>query len=209
MSQRARYDRRTNFRPLSQRFLVLVEGEVTEREYFHALRKKLLLSAKVLQIEGPPPNTPKEMIKKAIQRRGAEKDAPYDQVWCVFDAEAKLTQKCREGLREAIELAGNHGIQVALSNPCFELWLVLHFESATAWVASDGIRKRAKDLRIIEQKKILKIGELMDSIPAARKHATGLDEMHLRNEIQRSERNPATTVYKLVEEIFKAFAKTI
>src|SRR5690606_15503398 len=33
----------------------------------------------------------------------------------------------------ALQLAAVHGIRVALANPCFELWVVLHFESVTAY----------------------------------------------------------------------------
>ena len=30
--------------------------------------------------------------------------------------------------------AGANGIRLAISNPCFELWLILHFQDHTAWL---------------------------------------------------------------------------
>ncbi|MEU9564283.1 RloB family protein [Streptomyces sp. NPDC048161] len=45
----------------------------------------------------------------------------YDQAWCVFDVD-EFTD-----IDRAVTEAGRHGIEIALSNPCFELWLLLHF----------------------------------------------------------------------------------
>jgi hypothetical protein len=33
----------------------------------------------------------------------------------------------------AIDLADRHGIKLAMSNPCLELWFILHFEDQTAY----------------------------------------------------------------------------
>jgi hypothetical protein len=203
MSKKREYGRPAGFRNLNVRFLILVEGEVTEKEYFHEVRRRLRLSDKLLQIVGPPPNTPKEMVQKAIELKAREKQAPYEQVWCVFDAEAKLTQKCRDGLQEALRVAKRAGIRVALSNPCFELWLVLHREARTSWQDSHEIQKRARGLGIIEEKAVLALSELLDSTATAARNAESLCEMHANNGTLEYERNPSTTVYKLVGEIYK------
>ncbi|MCB9390355.1 MAG: RloB domain-containing protein [Acidimicrobiia bacterium] len=40
----------------------------------------------------------------------------------------------------------NSAIGVALSNPCFELWVVLHHEDQTAHVDRRSIQQRAVDI---------------------------------------------------------------
>jgi hypothetical protein len=56
--------------------------------------------------------------KRMLRRTNA--DVPFDEIWCVFDRDE------HPFVDEAIELATRNGIGVAFSNPCFELWFVLH-----------------------------------------------------------------------------------
>jgi hypothetical protein len=49
-----------------------------------------------------------------------------DEVWCVFDVDE------HPKLAEARDQANANGIQLAVSNPCFELWLLLHFQEHRA-----------------------------------------------------------------------------
>jgi hypothetical protein len=54
------------------------------------------------------------------------KHADHDERWLVLD-----TDHCTQGqhvaaFMEALKRAGEQGIRVALSRPCFELWLLLH-----------------------------------------------------------------------------------
>ena len=41
---------------------------------------------------------------------------------------------------EAVNLAKSHGIELAISNPCFELWAILHYE----WVDAPIDRKNCQ-----------------------------------------------------------------
>lgn len=50
------------------------------------------------------------------------------------------------GLTDAIEQARQNGIWLAISNPCFELWLVLHFQDQSAWLDSDGACRLRREL---------------------------------------------------------------
>jgi hypothetical protein len=50
----------------------------------------------------------------------------YDAVWCVMDVDA------HPSLAAAINKAGGNGLKVALSNPMFEYWYLLHFEKTSA-----------------------------------------------------------------------------
>jgi hypothetical protein len=52
----------------------------------------------------------------------------FDETWVVCDVDA------HHGLNDALALAKSNEIQVALSDPCFELWYLLHRQDAnTQW----------------------------------------------------------------------------
>ncbi|MGH3940412.1 MAG: RloB family protein, partial [Pseudonocardiaceae bacterium] len=63
--------------------------------------------------------------------------------WCVFDVE---WPKNHPNLKQAIQLARDHNIRLAISNPCFELWLILHFEDQTAFLNTDEAETRSRKL---------------------------------------------------------------
>lgn len=58
------------------------------------------------------------LLKNSRRRRSSFEEK--DVVWAVFDRD-EHPNYC-----EAINLCEKHGIGVARSNPCFELWLILH-----------------------------------------------------------------------------------
>ncbi|MEV5198866.1 RloB family protein [Streptomyces sp. NPDC053720] len=67
----------------------------------------------------------------------------YDEVWCVIDVEAPVPH---EGLTAALKLARQHGVEVALSNPCFELWLLLHFKDMSGYCTSAAAQRALERL---------------------------------------------------------------
>jgi hypothetical protein len=206
-----RIGRSARLRPQFQRILVLCEGQCTEPQYLHEVRRERRIPEQNLTIIGPSkvPNTPREMVEEA-KRRKRVRIEPYDQVWCVFDVEAKLTQKCRDGLLEAPCSAGDAGILIAMSNPCFEVWLCWHMADQTAWVASDVIQARCKELGIIDGKQIQDSPRLIrEFYRSARKRASSSDQAHERSGTKKPEdRNPSSGVYQLIDAIRAAFQRS-
>ena len=45
-------------------------------------------------------------------------------------------------LPRAFDLARRHQISVAVSNPCIELWFVLHFEDHRAWIDRHAVQMK-------------------------------------------------------------------
>lgn len=112
--------RRTNFREVRQRFLVVCGGEQTEPNYFRAFRTpKVVVSVQAIG------KSPMEVVEGAWKRVLEERrqGEAYDQVWCVFDRDEFPGQD----FNRAIDSAGQYGIKVAYSNEAFELWYLLHF----------------------------------------------------------------------------------
>jgi hypothetical protein len=64
-------------------------------------------------------------LKKEAENRAKREQDPnflYAEVWCVFDVDD------HPHIQDARQQARDNGIKLAISNPCFELWIVLHFE---------------------------------------------------------------------------------
>ena len=55
-----------------------------------------------------------------------------DQFWLVLDTDHWIEGSHLQNLVEVVKRCRQKGISVALSNPCFELWLLLHFSDFPA-----------------------------------------------------------------------------
>ena len=80
-------------------------------------------------------------MEQAVQTK---KKAPKNDVfWVVYDRESARKYSDERHLK-AREKAASNGINVALSNVCFEQWLLLHFEySAAAYYSYDDLMSRS------------------------------------------------------------------
>jgi hypothetical protein len=141
MSGNPRVRRRRPFRDPLPRILIVCEGTQTEPVYFGALRhhEKSLIDLKV-----EPGGVPKTLVEKAAAlKRVADKSAKrqkdpnlrYDHVWCVFDIDE------HPNVGEAAQQARDNGIQLAISNPCFELWILLHFQDQRAYIERAALHR--------------------------------------------------------------------
>lgn len=128
-------------------FLIFCEGARTEPEYLEGLRKDPAIhvaAAVQLRVEPGYGRDPRTLVSRAVEarRRAREQDEEIDEVWCVFDVESP---KHHPGLLNAIQLAQANDIKLAISNPCFELWLILHFQDhGRALTSDDACRLRRR-----------------------------------------------------------------
>jgi hypothetical protein len=118
-----------------ERFLVYVEGEVSESLYLNGVRRELGRSGPNIEIGGTH-GEPLGLIRAAIDHRERERQDgnPFTQVWCVFDVESPTPHGA---LDQALTLAGRNKITCGISNPCFELWLMLHFQDQRGWLTTE------------------------------------------------------------------------
>jgi len=111
-------------------FTLFCEGRKTEPLYFIALKNRDNGSLISIQFgdKGRAPITLAEKAVKfvkspgSVRGRGGRRNLfeERDQVWVVFDRDE------HERFDEAVSLCEANGIGVARSNPCFEIWLILH-----------------------------------------------------------------------------------
>ena len=177
---------------------VLSEGKVTEPSYLHewARRNRQTVGIK-LEDAGM---TPAALVRRAREyvrtqpRKRAARD--FDEIWCVFDTDQHAN------LPQAINEAGQSDIEVAVSNPCFELWLVLHAREQTAHIDRHDVQRLASTLGLADDKRIPDTAwdALIEGFETARQRARALDERHAGNGSPLRE-NPSTDVWRLVDRL--------
>jgi len=198
--RRRRPGRRPAFRDPKPTILVVCEGKVTEPEYLRGLQsvcRNPRVTIEVAKEHG----VPKTLVKiakrykeEAKERADREEDEnlAYDSVWCVFDIDA------HPEIGEAKEMARDNAIDLAISNPCIELWLLLHFQE------NPGAQLGAK-MRTLLTKHVPHYDKHVDfaayatGYPHAVTRASKMDQA--AEEANEPHRNPTTGVYKLTELI--------
>lgn len=97
----------------------MCEGKRTERDYLDTLVARLRIPHVTVKAAGCDPLRLVEKAKDWRRLRGV------DEVWCVFDRDTHAH------FDQALSMAQKAGFEVAASYPCFEVWLLLHFERTT------------------------------------------------------------------------------
>lgn len=124
------------------RILVVCEGSSTEPRYLEDLIRdfRVLLIDIVIDARG---GVPKTLVERAVEekkhaeqaaKRAGDANLRYEEVWCVYDVDE------HPKLLDARQQAEAHGIRLAISNPSFELWFLLHFQEQTAHIERDAAR---------------------------------------------------------------------
>lgn len=179
------------------------EGLRSEPEYLEALRRERAVrdvAAVDLRIErqsgGSVPLTLLRMAVEARERADREQ-GEIDEIWCVFDVEWPTNHP---GLKEALELARRHGIEVAVSNPCFELWLVLHFQDHRSWLDNDAARRLRRSCDGQVDKGVVG-ASYMAMRDLATVRAVALDWMHAQNGTSFPHDNPSSGMHRLIAAV--------
>ena len=120
--------RRPATRPSLPRILILCEGARTEPGYFLTLVRDLDLPS--VSVRSPKRGQWGTTGITATVQRERERDSDLDEIWCVLDHDERATEI--QGFRVWLEQnshrkRGAAKIRAAISTPCFEYWLLLHF----------------------------------------------------------------------------------
>lgn len=176
---------------------VLTEGEVTEPEYVKIL-KSIYREVNIQIIDRYAGSTPEILVNKALdyQRNTDKRNPKYDEIWCLFDRNE------HPNIEAVIQKARNNNIKTAITNPCFELWLVLHQENQSGYVSKENIQKRSQSLGITEGKHLSETGKklLREKYEDAKRRAQRLEKQHIGNG-SKSWENPSSQVWKFVDRL--------
>ena len=120
-------------------FVVATEGERTEKRYFHGLQEQEIIDRSRVVVHVLPSDgasAPKrvfEAVDRFVRDRDFHED--LDEIWLVLDVDRWPEKQ----LSEVAQAAAQKGYFLAISNPCFELWLLLHVTGETAGITTcDG-----------------------------------------------------------------------
>ena len=155
--QRKQLERKAARRAPYDRILIVSEGSKTEPQYFKEIRAEYRLHTANVEVQPSDLGTaPIQVVKyarqlfedgdrhKHIPRRAFERvyavldrDA-HDSYFDALSLAASLDGKLRNDLKQAVHFAA------VASVPCFELWLLLHFEDVKSAVHRDEVLRRLK-----------------------------------------------------------------
>lgn len=185
---------------------IVCEGINTEPEYFIKCKDDYGAGLVDLKIV-PGAGVPKTLVETAIalrQKLIAEKrksknsfDACF-RVWAVFDRDE------HPHVAEALQNAEEHGIDVAFSDPCFEIWPLLHLTDHGSQDHRHEVQKKLSSLMpTYEHDKgaIIDYPMIKDSFEVAYARAQKLNKA--RNEENCPMGCPSTTVGNLVLKIIQ------
>jgi len=199
MSRARRIGRPTANRPPAPRSMVATEGALTEPEYLKVFSRIYCdRSVRVVPIRvGGDPRTVVERAIEESKKSKSDRLATRDSVWAMFDRDI------HKRFDEARDLARGNGIRLAISNPCFELWGILHYQEQNAPLErrecqrelgklcpdySAGGSKVFGDRQVIEQRYSVAVERASSSVKR-------------REEEGEPGGNPSTTVHLLTEFI--------
>ena len=192
----------------NKRGLILCEGE-TEENYFQGLitqdKYRRKFSSIDVRIFKPKDNSPLGLVKYAkfkIKEAKQDRNA-YDFVWVIFDKDG------HQKIPEAFEIArkSTPEIKIAFSLPCFEYFVLLHFEKTTKpFIKCDSVISQIKKKWLPDYEKATNIFEiLLPKKDAGIENSKWLIEQ-VREDIDRGKRTyelPAySNIHDLVEYLY-------
>ncbi len=184
--------------PVRRTVLVFTEGRRTEPAYllgwWRALRHELELE---ISSEHGTPATLVRLAGDAAARSEREarrgRGDRYDAVWCVFDVDE------HPDLDQAVRYALDLGIGVALSNPCIELWFLLHWRDQTAYIdrhsAQAAVAPMIGDAKALDSSAVK---DLIDRHDDAAERARRLEARH-RDNGSAPRSNPSSSLPTLID----------
>lgn len=208
----ARKDRRIGGRPLKRKvetrrprktLVVFCEGEKTEPEYLDALKRQPsvrdVAAVDLRAKTGRGGSVTRTLVAMATdaRSRAIDEEGEIDEFWCVFDVE---WPRNHPGLKEAIQQARANDVKLAISNPCFELWLILHFRDQAAWLDNNEARRLRRQLDGSSDKG-LDAAKYMHLIGDAAGRAAELDRRHMQNSTAFPHDNPSSGMHRLLASV--------
>lgn len=176
---------------------IFCEGEKTEPTYFKGWRERGM-SLQIIPVSHTDPVGIVKDVKRKMADRSFEPEQG-DSVWCVYDVDDNSDGV----LQKADKQAKVNQYRVVVSNPCFEIWYILHFEAISSQLTSTEAQMRL--LKHIPDycKNIDVFDKLEPLIGTANQNAIRLQAKYSEKGDPVAERacNPFTNAYELVQKL--------
>lgn len=195
MSPRRPLSRPQSKRLYRKRFVLAVEGNKTEPQYFAIFNNQdSVIRVKCLKSKHD--NDPLRVLARMKAYLKKEKLKKTDEAWLIVDKD-QWTDAQLMPLYDWAQKTQNANF--ALSNPKFEFWLLLHFEDGNR-VSNSKICSKRLEHYLPGYNKGINIRTISDTMIA---EAVSRAKQRDNPPCARWPSIPGTTVYKLVENILK------
>lgn len=227
---------RGKLKPRNKRFLIYSGGIVTEVEYFQYVRRHLfgdyvknlrIKSGEVddpvrVEADGVDPKTLVEGAARLLRedKKDAKKESydPFAVVWAVTDVDD--FGKNGDKLRAAVDKGRQSGVEVIISNPCFDVWLIDHKQPCPlSYTQTSECEKLAKRLGLIDMSRNRNNPKHIRQEAIAGKYATAaknaqkhMGEQHRRiryNRPSSGDYAPWTDIPKIVDTLIEEYKTLI
>ena len=184
-------------------FLIASEDTYAVEQYFDALQRNGVVDSRRIRIKALPNepgggSDPASVLQRLdIVTRDLDELRPLDERWLCLDVDHWATGKHAKNLARVCQDAEKAGIGLAVSNPSFELWLLLHFTdepketSAACEQAIRSLEGSYNKTNLVAER------YTAQRVDAAMQRAKALDT----DESQRWPQTTGTRVYRLVERL--------
>jgi RloB-like protein len=185
-------------------YIAVCEGSNTEPRYlkdFAIDKGNGLVSIQTIEGAGVPVTIVNEAIRVKAETIGTMSKngfSQYLEVWAIFDIDD------HPNVKQAINKARANGIRVARSNPCFEIWPLLHLESQQAHIDRRVLQKKLERVMPSYKKrkgKMIDYDKIKKYYDLAKDRASSQLREHNRAGAPYS--NPSTNIYLLLNNIIK------
>jgi len=191
--------RNKNTKSIRQSIILACEGTKTECLYFNdiflELKNNHQIASSSLVIADHHHTDPIGVLSDLLNHPNYQ-DFQYK--WIVIDRDEERTNgggHTLDNFNTALSKAKSKGIKVAYSNPCFEIWYLLHFEYRNTAIDRDELCNKLITEFGYQKNTLFKQG----CLSYAKDNANRLLENYIHNDPANN--NPSTTVHKLVEEL--------
>ncbi len=196
-----------------KKYVVIMEGYTTEPDYFTELRESYAIEHRESRIDvkivkrcekEDGYSAPDYLIQQAQEFSNTFELQEYDELWIVFDADSWPLQALEKLEKWKNQISYHY---LAYSNPCFEIWLILHlteeYQAIKEKLEATKLKKRSKVCKGIhgelrQEKKLSgRYNQYIRHIPLAIARAKVLD---VKSKVEFPE-TICTRVYQLVEKL--------
>lgn len=208
MRQKRSLRRRAPTRSPKRKFIIYTEGRNTEPDYFRAIHQNLFGALVDIELihAGVPLTIAEQACKRARDnKRQRGKKSSFeegDQIWAVFDRDE------HPNVEDALNRCRTNKVGIAFSDPCFELWLILHLQDFDR-VDDRHQLQTALSAQCAEYDRKGSKSANFSKFVSQVKDAEARAEKQLNNRIAEGHppRRPFTTVFKLTREMDEAHRK--
>lgn len=193
---RKQIKRAKEIRVIRKSILVACEGTKTERLYlediFTPLKYQHKIAAGSLVIAKHNHTDPKGVLKDLLDHPDYES---FSYKWIVIDRDIERTKGAGHSANDfnaALAKAKSKGIEVAYSNPCFEIWYLLHLEYRNTAIDRTELQSKLEDEFNYQKNILFKHGTEKEAIANAKKLLSSYDSDDPANN------NPSTNVHELI-----------